>query len=61
MSVSCAEAVARSAKEAFDASQLLDSSDRHKALLSLRDALASSKQRILDANAKDVKVNCIDD
>ncbi|KAL8279886.1 hypothetical protein RQP46_007736 [Phenoliferia psychrophenolica] len=49
-----AEQVARTAKEAFDASQLLDSSERHKALVALKSALTTHKARILSANALDI-------
>lgn len=53
---SMAEQVARTAKEAFDASQLLDSSERHRALLALKEALTLNKDEILAANAKDIEV-----
>lgn len=52
-----AEQVARTAKESFDASQLLDSSERHKALIALKDALTTSKEAILAANARDIEVS----
>ena len=51
-----AEQVARMAKESFDASQLLDSSERHRALLALKAALTESKEAILAANARDIEV-----
>ncbi|KAM0751337.1 gamma-glutamyl phosphate reductase [Meredithblackwellia eburnea MCA 4105] len=50
-----AEDVAKTAKQAFDASQLLDSSERHNALVALRKALTESKDEILAANALDIK------
>lgn len=55
-----AEQVARLAKESFDASQLLPASERHKALLAIRDALVASKQDILAANALDMQVGVPD-
>ena len=53
-----AEAVARAAKEAFDAAQMLADADveRIRALQLVRQALASAKQEILDANKRDVEV-----
>lgn len=48
--------VARTAKEAFDASQLLDSSERHTALLALKQALTDAKEEILQANRQDIEV-----
>ncbi|BGP25587.1 glutamate-5-semialdehyde dehydrogenase [Rhodotorula toruloides] len=47
--------VARTAKEAFDASQLLDSSERHTALLALKRALTGAKEDILEANRQDIE------
>jgi glutamate-5-semialdehyde dehydrogenase len=47
--------IARAAKEAFDASQLLDSSERHRALLALKEALTVFKDEILKANALDIQ------
>lgn len=52
-----AEYVARRAKEAFDASQLLHPSERHNALLALKDALTTNKDAILKANAMDIEVS----
>jgi hypothetical protein len=51
-----AEQIAKTAKEAFDASQLLPAEERHKALVALKEALTSSKDEILRANAKDIQV-----
>ena len=48
--------IAQSAKESFDASQLLDAGERHKALLALKEALTTHKQAILDANREDIEV-----
>ncbi|BGP25631.1 glutamate-5-semialdehyde dehydrogenase [Rhodotorula toruloides] len=45
----------RTAKEAFDASQLLDSSERHTALPGLERALTNAKEEILEANRQDIK------
>lgn len=51
-----AQAVAKLAKESFDASQLLAPSERHTALLALKEALTVHKQAILDANKQDIEV-----
>ncbi|GAA5879659.1 hypothetical protein JCM16303_004121 [Sporobolomyces ruberrimus] len=53
--MSGAEQVARTAKESFDASQLLDSAERHKALIALKDALTTHKDEILKANRLDIE------
>ncbi|GAA5832600.1 hypothetical protein JCM11251_001382 [Rhodosporidiobolus azoricus] len=50
-----AEEIARLAKEAFDASQLLDSAERHRALVALKDALTMHKDEILTANKLDME------
>ncbi|KAI5477004.1 glutamate-5-semialdehyde dehydrogenase [Pseudohyphozyma bogoriensis] len=52
--MSSAEQVARTAKEAFDASQLLPASVRHDALVALKQALTDAKPEILAANALDI-------
>ncbi|BGO92450.1 Sideroflexin FSF1 [Rhodotorula toruloides] len=52
-----AEQVARTAKEAFDASQLLDSSERHTALLALKQALTDAKEEILEADRRDIETS----
>ncbi|GAA5890121.1 hypothetical protein JCM6882_009233 [Rhodosporidiobolus microsporus] len=49
-----AEEIARQAKEAFDASQLLDSAERHTALVALKEALTTHKDAILAANQLDM-------
>ncbi|SCZ87819.1 BZ3500_MvSof-1268-A1-R1_Chr2-3g05287 [Microbotryum saponariae] len=51
-----AELIARTAKEAFDASQLLPASERHNALLALEAALKEHKAEILEANRLDVEL-----
>lgn len=56
IAMSGAEQVARTAKESFDASQLLDSSERHSALVALKKALTDSKDEILAANKLDIEV-----
>ncbi|GAA5881003.1 hypothetical protein JCM1840_007216 [Sporobolomyces johnsonii] len=53
--MSGAEQVARIAKESFDASQLLDSSERHNALVALKHTLTASKDDILAANKQDIE------
>ena len=50
------EAIAKSAKEAFEASQLVLSSERIGALQSIKQELERTKQVILTANAEDLKV-----
>ena len=50
------EAIAKTAKEAFEASQLVQSSERLKALKAIQQELAHAKQAILAANAEDLKV-----
>lgn len=55
--MSGAEQVARTAKESFDASQLLDSAERHKALIALKQALTDHKDEILKANQLDIAVS----
>ncbi|BGP49509.1 glutamate-5-semialdehyde dehydrogenase [Rhodotorula kratochvilovae] len=52
--MSSAEQIARDAKLSFDASQLLDSEERHKALVALKDALTTAKDDILAANQRDI-------
>lgn len=51
-----AERIAQAAKAAFEASQLIPSSQRVKALYEIRKELESSKAEILEANRKDLKV-----
>lgn len=51
-----AEMLGYKAKEAFDASQLLESSERSKALLAIRDELLSRKEEVFAANELDLKV-----
>lgn len=51
-----AETTARAAKLAFDASQLLDPSEKNRALTAVKGALHAAKAAILEANARDVEV-----
>ncbi|GAA5987259.1 hypothetical protein JCM10908_001883 [Rhodotorula pacifica] len=48
-------ALAQAARDAFTASQLLDASERHLALIAVKDALTAAKQEILDANKLDIQ------
>ncbi|POY69904.1 putative Glutamate-5-semialdehyde dehydrogenase [Rhodotorula taiwanensis] len=48
-------ALAQAARDAFTASQLLDASERHLALIAVKDALTAAKQEILEANRKDIE------
>ena len=50
------ETIARSAKAAFQESQLLPSSERINALLAIRKQLELRKSEILAANVEDLKV-----
>ena len=50
------EEIARSAKAAFQESQLLPSSERVNALLAIRKQLELQKSDILAANVEDLKV-----
>lgn len=50
------EQIARSAKAAFQESQLLPSSERINALLAIQKQLELQKQDILAANVEDLKV-----
>lgn len=51
-----AEQIALDAKLSFDASQLVDSHERHKALVALKEALTTAKSDILAANQRDIEV-----
>lgn len=53
------EAIAKSAKEAFEASQLVLSSERLGALQSIKQELERNKQVILAANAEDLEVGLL--
>lgn len=50
-------ALAQAARDAFTASQLLDASERHLALIAVKDALTDAKQEILAANKLDIQVS----
>jgi gamma-glutamyl phosphate reductase len=51
-----AESIARTAKQAFEASQLISSLERTQALTAIKHELAASKSEILQANKKDMQV-----
>ncbi|GJN90198.1 hypothetical protein Rhopal_003197-T1 [Rhodotorula paludigena] len=53
--MSSAEQIAKQAKDSFDASQLLDAHERHRALVALKDALTAAKADILQANKQDIE------
>ena len=53
-----AESIAVAAKRAFEASQVLQGSDRSAVLKTLHAALQMCKDEVLAANAKDVEVSC---
>ncbi|GAA5876137.1 hypothetical protein JCM3774_003509 [Rhodotorula dairenensis] len=48
-------ALAQAARDAFTASQLLDASERHLALIAVKDALTAAKDEILAANKLDIQ------
>lgn len=56
-SFTAAENIARAAREAYEASQLLDPKERDLALFKIRDLLLERRQDILDANQKDLDVS----
>ena len=51
-----AEIIAKASKQAFEASQLIPSSERVKALEEIRKELENAKEEILTANKKDCDV-----
>ncbi|KAG8980946.1 hypothetical protein FRB90_007398, partial [Tulasnella sp. 427] len=53
--MSSAEQIAKASKSAFEASQLVEPTERVKALQIIHDALAASKEEIFEANRKDVQ------
>ena len=53
---SAAEAIAKAAKNAFEASQLIPTSERVRALHEIRNELEASKASILAANKEDMDV-----
>ena len=57
MSTNPAEQIARDARSAYEASQLVDSSERDSALFKIRDLLVERKQEVFDANQKDLDVS----
>jgi glutamate-5-semialdehyde dehydrogenase len=54
-----AETIARAAREAFEASQLVGPEKRNDALRSIRDVLKENKDEILVANEKDMEVSSV--
>lgn len=52
-----AQSIAKAAKVAFEASQLIPSSERVHALHELREELVSAKADILAANRRDLEVH----
>jgi hypothetical protein len=51
-----AESVAKQARSAYEASQLIDSKERDVALQRIRDILEQNKSAVLEANQKDLDV-----
>ena len=58
-SSNAAEGIAKSAREAFEASQLVDVRERNIALQSIRKVLLERKDDVLVANKKDMEVGLI--
>ena len=56
---SAASTIAQAAKAAFEASQLVPSSERVKALYEIRKELENAKSEILEANRKDMQVRSL--
>lgn len=54
-----AESIARAAKAAFEASQLIPSSERVLALHEIRKELEAAKEDILAANKQDLEVHTV--
>jgi len=52
-----AENIAKSAREAFEASQLVDVSERNVALQAIRKVLLEKRDDVLAANKKDMDVS----
>lgn len=55
-SSSPAEGIAKAARSAFEASQLVDPSERNIALRAIRKVLEENKEDVLQANAKDMEL-----
>ena len=53
---SAAEGIAKAAREAFEASQLVDVSQRNVALQAIRQVLESNRDTVLAANKEDMEV-----
>jgi len=51
------EHIAKSAREAFEASQLVDVSERNVALQAIRKVLLERREDVLAANKKDMEVS----
>lgn len=51
-----AEVIAREARRAFEASQLVDPAERNVALKAIREMLHDRKSEVLKANKKDMEV-----
>lgn len=56
-SSNAAEGIARSARQAFEASQLVDVSERNVALQAIRKVLEQKREDVLAANKKDMDVS----
>ena len=56
-SSSSAETIAISARRAFEASQLVDTSERNVALEAIKTVLEKRKDEVLAANKKDMEVS----
>lgn len=58
-STNVAESIALAARRAFEASQLVDVSERDVALKAIREKLESSREEVLAANKQDMEVGSI--
>lgn len=59
-SSSAAEVIAQSARQAFEASQLVDVSERNIALQAIRKVLEQRREDVLAANKRDMEVGLAD-
>ena len=55
-SSSSAEGIAKAARGAFEASQLVDSVERNVALTAIREVLEGNREQVLAANKQDMEV-----
>jgi glutamate-5-semialdehyde dehydrogenase len=56
-SSNAAESIAIAARRAFEASQLVEVSERDVALKAIRDKLEQAREEVIEANKKDMEVS----